>query len=293
MGNKRIAVVTDSNSGITQQEAKELGLYVLPLPFTMEGQLYFEGVTLSPEMFYQKLAEDCEVSTSQPSLGTIKELWDSLLAEYDEILHIPMSSGFSASCASATVLAREYEGRVYVVDCLRISITQRQAVLDAQTLIKAGWEGTRIKEYLEQVKMDSSIYLMVDTMKYLRKSGRVSPAVAAISTILNIKPILCIKGAKTDVFAKARGVKQATGLLLKGIQDDLAGIFKDFAGPDKMWLKIAYSINKAAAENLKRVVEAALPGYPIHIEPLSFTVVCHAGPGALALTCCRKLDSVI
>ncbi|MCL1975726.1 MAG: DegV family protein [Firmicutes bacterium] len=287
---KKTAVVTDSNSGISQQEAQELGLYVLPLPFTVGGQLFFEGMTLTQELFYQKLDEGCEVSTSQPSLGSIQELWDSILVEYDEIVHLPMSSGFSSSYASAMMLAQEYGGKVQVVDSLRISITQRQAVLDAQTLIQAGWEAVRIKEYLEGVKMYSSIYMMVDTMKYLKKSGRVSPTIAAISTILNIKPILCIKGAKIDVVAKARGIKQATDLLIKGIQGDLAGIFKDFAGPDKIWLKIAYSLNKAAAETLKTCAEAAFPGHHISIEPLSFTVVCHAGPGTIAITCCKKLS---
>jgi DegV family protein with EDD domain len=286
---KKTAIVTDSNSGIGQREAKELGLYVLPLPFTVGGQLYFEGMNLTQEIFYQKLEEGYDVSTSQPSSGSVKELWNGILTEYDEIVHIPMSSGFSSSCASAMMLAQEYDGKVQVVDSMRISITQRQAVLDAQTLVKAGWEAARVKEYLEGVKMDSSIYFMVDTMKYLKKSGRVSPTVAAISTILNIKPILSLKGAKVEVFAKARGLKQATGLLIKGIQGDLAGIFKDFAGPDKMWLQIAYSLNKAAADNFKRVVEAAFPGYPIFMEPLSFTVVCHTGPGTLAITCCKKL----
>ena len=287
---KKIAVVTDSNSGITPLVAQELGVSVVPMPFTVGGQLYFEEVNLTQEMFYQKLEEGCEVSTSQPSLGSVKELWDGLLTGYDEIVHLPMSSAFSATCASAIMLAEEYGGKVQVVDNLRISVTLRQAVLDALELVQAGWEAACIREYLERVKLDSVIYFMVDTMKYLQKSGRVSPAVAAIGNILNIKPILRIKGEKIEAAAKARGTKQAIGSLIKAMQDDLAGVFKDFAGPDKMWLQITYSHNRAAAENFRQLVEAAFPGYSIHLDPVSLSVACHVGPGALALGCSKRLD---
>jgi DegV family protein with EDD domain len=289
---KKIAVVTDSNSGITPAKAQELGVSVLPMPFTVGGQLYFEEINLTQEMFYQKLDEGCEVSTSQPSLGAVKELWDDILRKYDEIVHIPMSSAFSATCASAMMLAEEYGGKVQVVDNMRISVTLRQAVLDALSLVKAGWEAVRIKEYLEQVKLDSIIYFMVDTMKYLQKSGRVSPAIAAIGSILNIKPILQIRGVTVEAFAKARGAKQALGTMIKALQDDLAGVFKDFGGPDKMWLQIAYSLNRAAAENFHKLAEAAFPGYSIHIDPVSLSVACHMGPGALAIACCKKLDQL-
>jgi len=287
---EKVAVVTDSNSGITQQAAKELGIAILPMPFSMDGKIFYEDVDLTKEMFYQKLGEGCDVATSQPSLWAVKELWDRLLAEYEEIVHIPMSSGLSATCASAAMLAREYGGKVQVVDNQRISITLRQAVLDAITLVKAGWEAARVKEYLEKVKLDSIIYVMMDTLKYVKKGGRAGAAVAAIGSILNIKPVLRIKGAKIEVIAKVRGVKQAVGILLKAMRDDLAGPFKDFAVPCKMWLQVAYSNNRQAAEKFLHEVKAAFPGYDIHMDDLSLSVACHVGPGALAIACCKKLD---
>lgn len=287
---KRVAVVTDSNSGITQQTAEELGLSVLPMPFSMDGKLFYEDVDLTQEMFYQKLEAGSDVSTSQPSLWAVKELWDSLLAKYEEIVHIPMSSGLSATCASAIMLAREYSGKVQVVDNQRISVTLRQSVLDALTLVRAGWNAVQIREYLEKVKLDAVIYVMMDTLKYVKKGGRAGAAVAAIGSILNIKPVLQIRGVKLEVIAKVRGVKQAVGILLKSMRDDLAGPFKDFAAPCKMWLQIAYTNNLQAAENFLQEVKAAFPGYDIHVDALSLSVACHVGPGALALTCCKKLD---
>ena len=203
-----IVVVTDSNSGMTQEEAEKLGVVVLPMPFFINDNVHYEGIDLSQEEFFRLLAEDANVSTSQPSPGDVMDLWNKLLKEYDEIVYIPMSSGLSASCATALALAADFEGSVFVVDNKRISITQYQSVLDARALAGAGYTGAQIKEILEKDALEASIYLMVDTLKYL-KGGRVTPAAAMIGTVLNLKPVLTIQGDKLDAFAKVRGVKQA------------------------------------------------------------------------------------
>ena len=193
MEDRRIAVVTDSNSGITQQQAENMGITVLPMPFYIDEQLYLEGITLKQEAFYEKLEQDAAICTSQPSPADVMETWERLLQDYDEVVHIPMSSGLSNSCQTAMVLAREFKGRVYVVDNQRISVTQRQAVLDALELLKAGKTGAQIKEILEAEKMESSIYITLETLKYLKKGGRITPAAAALGTVLNLKPVLQIQ----------------------------------------------------------------------------------------------------
>ena len=206
---KKIAVVTDSNSGITQEEAQKMGIYVLPMPFTIDGNEYFEGINLTQEEFYEKLKGDADIATSQPSPHSILELWEKLLAEYDEIVHIPMSSGLSGSCQTAAALAADYEDRVFVVNNHRISVTQRRSVETALELVEAGKDGRKIREYLEQTGMDASIYITVATLKYLKKGGRLTPAVAAIGTMLRLKPVLTIQGEKLDSCAKARTMHQA------------------------------------------------------------------------------------
>ena len=216
MGN--VAIVTDSNSGISQAEGKELGIYVIPMPFLVDGKLYFEDVDMNKEQFYHFLENDADLSTSQPSPGDVMDLWDKLLKEYDEIVHIPMSSGLSASCSTAMGLARDYDGKVQVVDNQRISVTMQQSVMDAKHLVAAGKSAAQIKEILEKEALESSIYLMVDTLKYLKKGGRITPSAALLGSALNLKPILQIQGDKLDAYKKVRGVKAAKKNMLEAMK---------------------------------------------------------------------------
>ena len=285
---QKIAIVTDSNSGITQAQAKELGIYVLPMPFMINNETYYEDITLTQEEFYRRLAEGAEVITSQPTPESVMNLWDELLQDYDEIVHIPMSSGLSGSCQSAIMLAQDYEGKVEVVNNQRISVTQRQSALDALQLSKQGMNATQIKEFLEQDKFNSSIYIMLDTLYYLKKGGRITPAAAALGTILRLKPVLQIQGDKLDAFAKARTVSQGKSIMINAIRSDME---KRFGGatPDNIWLQIAYSYDREAALQLKEEVQAQFPGFEIHVDPLSLSVACHIGPGSLAVACCKKI----
>ncbi|MDE7131379.1 MAG: DegV family protein [Lachnospiraceae bacterium] len=285
---QKIAIVTDSNSGITQAQAKELGIYVLPMPFMINNETYYEDITLTQEEFYRRLAEGAEVITSQPTPESVMNLWDELLQDYDEIVHIPMSSGLSGSCQSAIMLAQDYEGKVEVVNNQRISVTQRQSALDALQLAKQGMNARQIKDFLEQDKFNSSIYIMLDTLYYLKKGGRITPAAAALGTILRLKPVLQIQGDKLDAFAKARTVSQGKSIMINAIRSDME---KRFGGatPDNIWLEIAYSYDREAALQLKEEVQAQFPGFEIHVDPLSLSVSCHIGPGSLAVACCKKI----
>lgn len=280
----RVAIVTDSNSGITQSQAKELGLYVLPMPFLINGEEYFEDISLDQEGFYEKLVTDAEVSTSQPSAGDVMEMWDKAFAEgYDQIVHIPMSSGLSGSCDTATLLAEDYDGKVQVVNNQRISVTQRQSVLDALKLAEEGKSAAEIKEFLEKTKMDSIIFITVNDLKYLKKGGRVTPAGAALATILGIKPVLKIYGEKLDAFAKARSMKIAKRNMIEAIRNYLEENFKDQYEQGKYKLMIAYSYDKEPAEIFEKEVNEAFPGIPVYTDCLSLSVSCHIGPGSLAL----------
>ena len=214
----KVAIVTDSNSGITQSEAKEYGVTVMPMPFFINDQTYYEDIDLTQEDFYQKLSEDANISTSMPLVGNVTDTWDALLQDYDEIVHIPMSSGLSGSCETAIMLSQDYDGRVQVVNNQRISVTQRQSVLDAKALAEKGYSAEAIKEILEREKMESSIYIMVDTLYYLKKGGRITPAAAALGTLLKLKPVLQIQGEKLDSFAKARTVKQAKKMMIDAMR---------------------------------------------------------------------------
>lgn len=286
---KKIAIITDSNSGITQAQAKEYGLYVLPMPFMIDEETYYEDITLTQEEFYKRLSENANVITSQPSPESILKLWDEVLLTHDEIVHIPMSSGLSGSCQSALMLAEDYDGKVQVVNNQRISVTQRQSALDALMLAKQGMDAAQIKETLEEDKFNSSIYIMLDTLYYLKKGGRITPAAAALGTILRLKPVLQIQGEKLDAFAKARTVSQGKGIMINAIRNDME---KRFGGvsPDNIHLQIAYTYDKEAAEQLKREVEEAFPGFETHMDPLSLSVACHIGPGALAVACSKCLQ---
>lgn len=288
----RIAIVTDSNSGITQAEGKKLGVYVLPMPFDIDGQPYFEDINLTQEQFYEKLTGDADVSTSQPSPDAVMSLWDDLLKNkgYDEIVHIPMSSGLSSSCATAMMLAQDYDGKVQVVDNQRISVTMKLSVLDAMKMAEDGLSAAEIKRILEEQKFNSSIYIMVDTLKYLKKGGRITPAAAALGTLLKLKPVLQIQGEKLDAFAKARTVKQAKTIMTEAMKNDFE---KRFHSPDgeKMNLELAYTFDTAAAEAFKEEVQAVFPDNEIVMQPLSLSIACHIGPGALAIACSKKIEA--
>ena len=286
---RKIAIVTDSNSGITQDEGRKLGISVLPMPFYINDVMYLEGITLSQEAFYERLKNDESISTSQPSPAEVCGLWDNLLEEYDEIVHIPMSSGLSASCDTATMLARDYDGRVQVVNNQRISVTQRQSVLDAIALRDAGKNAAEIKEKLEEEKMESSIYITLETLKYLKKGGRITPAAAAIGTVLNLKPVLQIQGEKLDAFEKARGVKQAKKAMIKAMKKDMDKRFAKERAAGIMGLHIAYTANdKEVIDGWIVEVKEAFPDFEVDAHPLSLSVACHIGPGALAIACEKK-----
>ena len=286
---KKIAIVTDSNSGITQEEGRRLGVSVIPMPFFINEKMYLEGITLSQDEFYQWLKSDASISTSQPSPGETMGLWDNLLKEYDEIVQIPMSSGLSATCATAMGLAQEYEGRVHVVDNQRISVTQRQSVVDAIALRDAGKSGAEIKKILEEEKFNSSIYITLETLKYLKKGGRITPAAAAIGTVLNLKPVLQLQGEKLDAYSKTRGKKQAKRVMLKAMQNDWENRFAEYVKRGEMCLQSAYTGNQEEAEEFKKEIAEVFPGIEIVQNPLSLSVACHIGHGAIAVACSRKV----
>ncbi len=283
----RIAVVTDSNSGITPVLGKQLGVHVIPMPFMINGDVYYEGINLSQEDFYQLLAQDTDVSTSQPAVADVLDCWDRLLREYDEIVHLPMSSGLSGSCATAVSLSMDYDGRVQVVDNRRISVTLYRAVLDALALAENGFSASQIKERLEANWNDASIYIMVDTMKYLKKGGRVTATAAAVGTVLNIKPVLQIQGGKLDAFAKVRGQKAACQTMCDAMKADLQGRLA--SSKDRLQLYVAYTFDREAAEAFAVTVKDIFGIEPM-IAPLPLSVSCHIGPGALALAVAATED---
>lgn len=283
----KIAIVTDSNSGITQEKGKKMGIYVLPMPFYINGELFLEDITLTQEEFYKRLGEDADISTSQPSPGDVIDLWDKILEDYDEVVHIPMSSGLSSSCETAVSLAEDYGGRVQVVNNQRISVTQEQSVRDAMALRDAGKSAAEIREILEREKFESTIYITVDTLKYLKKGGRITPAAAALGTVLNLKPVLQIQGEKLDAFAKVRGWKAAKRTMLQAIEHDMK---ERFAGKEsKLILGMAYTCGREEAAEWKAEIQSRFPEYEIMESPLSLSVACHIGPGSMAVTCTKKV----
>ena len=283
---KKVAIATDSNSGITQKKAKELGISVVPMPFFIDDELYFEDITLTQEQFYEKLQSDCTITTSQPSPADVTDLWDKLLKEYDQVVYIPMSSGLSNSCETAIILSGDYEGKVFVVDNHRISVTLKRSVLDAIELSKQGKSGEEIKKILEDTKHEASIYITVDTLKYLKQGGRITPAAAAIGTVLNIKPILQLQGEKLDSFAKARGFKQGKNLMLDAMGKDINERFKG----QKIHLQAAYTCSEEDAAAWKTEIETRFPGYEVDMDKLSLSVACHIGPGSIAIACTKDID---
>ncbi len=282
-----IAIVTDSNSGITQKEAKETGVFVLPMPFMIGERTYYEEMDLTHEIFYAKMAEDTKISTSQPSPEDVTGLWDKLLQTYDEIVHIPMSSALSGSCQTARLLAQDYDGRVAVVDNQRISVTQRRSVWDALSLSRQGMNAAQIQECLEKDKLHASIYIMPDTLTYLKRGGRITPAAAALGNILRLKPVLQIQGEKLDAFARARTAAQGKSVMLSAIRNDIE---ERFGGRhENVWLYVAHSNNKAGAEAFREEAAFVFSGAQIEIQELALSIGCHTGPGALAFACAQKL----
>lgn len=287
----KIAVVTDSNAGITQAEAKEMkDVYVVPMPFMIDGEEYFEDINLTQEQFYQKLTQDAEISTSQPSIGYITDLWEKLLKEYDYIVHIPMSSALSMSCETAQNFAKDYNGKVVVVDNKRISITLKQSCVDALTLAKQGKSADEIKQILEETSLDSSIYIMVDTLKYLKKGGRITPTAAAIGTLLKIKPVLQIQGGKLDSYAKVLNDKVARIKMIEAIKKDLKERFSDLREKGEIDLMVAYTNCREKAEDFAMQIRKEIPDLNLtYVNPLSLSVACHIGSGALAVACTRVI----
>ncbi len=286
----KVAIITDSNSGITQAAAKEIGVFVLPMPFMINGQTFFEDIDLNQAEFYEKLETGADISTSQPSPEAVMNLWDEVLKEYDEIVHIPMSSGLSGSCKSALNLAVDNEDRVQLLFNKRISVTQRQSCLDAKLLAAKGMNAREIKDFLEADKFNSSIYIMLDTLYYLKKGGRITPAAAAIGTLLKLKPVLQIQGEKLDAFAKARTTNQGKTIMINAIKADIENRFGGDTADKHIWMQIAHTNNEEAALAFRDEILEVFPGYDIHIDPLSLSVACHIGPGSLAFACCKKIE---
>lgn len=287
----KIAIVTDSNSGITQNEAKERGIFVLPMPFTIDEQEYFEDIDLTQEEFYKKLNDNADIFTSQPSPESVIQFWNDILKEYDEIVHIPMSSGLSGSCQTAMLLAEDFHGKVQVVNNQRISVTLLQSCLDAKMLADSGKNAEEIKQILEEDKFNSSIYIMLDTLYYLKKGGRITPAAAALGTLLRLKPVLQIQGEKLDAFAKARTSAQGKSIMINAIKNDIENRFGGLDNKN-VTLMMAYTQDREAAETFKKELEEALPGYEVKfVYPLSLSVACHIGPGAVAVAVTQNLKA--
>ena len=285
----KVIVVTDSNSGITPDDAKKLGVEVIPMPFYIDEQMYYENIDLTQEQFYEKLTAGGDIKTSMPLVGDVTDKWDEFLKENDEIVYIPMSSGLSSSCETAYMLSQDYDGKVQVVNNQRISVTMRQSVIDAKNLAEAGKNAAEIKQILEDAKFESSIYIMVDTLNYLKKGGRITPAAAALGTLLKLKPVLQIQGEKLDAYSKTRGKKQAKRVMLKAMQNDWENRFAEYVKRGEMCLQSAYTGNQEEAEEFKKEIAEAFPGIEIVQNPLSLSVACHIGHGAIAVACSRKV----
>lgn len=280
----KVAVVTDCNSSLTQKTAKEYGVFCTDMPVIIDGKNYIQDVNLTSEMFYDALAQNKDVSTSQPSPGSVMDLWDSILNDgYDQIVYIPMSSGLSEACNTARVLAEDYDGRVEVIDNHRISGTQTQSVFDAMELAKAGADAKTIREVLEKKAYEQSIYIAVDTLEYLKKGGRVTPAGAALGTVLGIKPVLTIQGGKLDAFAKVRGMNKCESKIVEAIRNDLDTRFKDIPRSEIYMFTAGTMQNEADVKRWKDMVQKEFPEFEVNYYPLSLSIGAHIGPGSIAL----------
>ena len=283
----KTAIITDTNSGLTVEDGKRIGVYVLPMPVIVDGRGYLEGVDITHSELYEALRSDRDVCTSQPSPGDVTELWESVFREgYDEIVYIPMTSGLSSSCESAAQYAQDYDSRVYVVDNHRISATLAESVYNAKTLADGGYSAIKIKEILENSALHASIYITVNSLKYLKKSGRITSSAAAIANLLNIKPVLTIQGEKLDSYAKVRGWKAAKKTMLDAAQKDLEGRFKG----KEVYIQAAYTCSDEEALAWKAEIEERFPGHDIHMDRLSLSVSCHIGAGSRAVACIKKTE---
>lgn len=287
----KVAILTDSNSGITQAEAKELGVFVEPMPFYIDGELYYEDIDLTQDEFYEKLTQGGEIKTSMPITGNLMDTWEKILEDYDELVYIPMSSGLSSSCATAKMLADDYDGRVVVVDNQRISVTQKMSALEAKKLADIGKSAQEICDALMEIKSLSTIYITVDTLEYLKKGGRLTPAVAAIGSLLKIKPVLSIYGEKLDKYAMARTVKAAKQTMIEALKKDMVNVLKT-DNFDEVQISIAHTQNEEAAIAFREELLKEFPVKKVWIDPLSLSVSCHIGPGALACTITKKLIDI-
>lgn len=289
----KVAIMTDSNSGITQEQAKELGITVVSMPFIINDEIYYEGISLSQEEFYARLEEGGDVSTSQPSVEDVLGYWDKALETAQELVYIPMSSGLSGSCQTAQMLAQDYDGRVQVVDNQRISVTQRRSALDALALAETGKNAVEIKDILEREKMESSIYIMLDTLSYLKKGGRITPAAAALGTALRLKPVLQIQGEKLDAFSIARTKKQGVNKMLDAMETDMINRFGGMDNVEHMYFQVAHTQNEEAAlAFVQDIRERFGVQGEVVCNPLSLSVSCHIGPGALAIACSRMIPEL-
>ena len=284
----KIAVITDSNAHITPQEAEKLGISVVPMPFTISDETFYEGINLTREEFYEKMESGASIATSQPSPSDVMSIWDEALKTHDEVVYIPMSSGLSGSCQSARMLADDYDGKVQVVNNQRISVTQKRSVLDALEMAEIGMNAAQIREELEHVKYESSIYIMLDTLHYLKKGGRITPAAAAVGTLLRIKPVLQIKGERLDAFSKARTMNQGKNIMINAMKHDIETMY---GGTDKesVWLYAVHGNVPDQLAEFSREVRAAFPGFKVQDDVLSLSIACHIGPGALAIACSKKI----
>lgn len=285
-----IKIVTDSHSGITQEQAAEMGIEVLPMPFTIDGETYEEGVTISRDAFFEKLEQGAEMRTSQPSLDSVITLWNRVLEKNDRLLYLPISSGLSGSCSTATALSEqeEYKGRVYVADIGRIATPLRCSVMDAVELVKEGYDVEEIKEILEKAKADMSIYIAVENLEYLKRGGRISPATAAVGTLLNIKPVLRLNTGLLENFQRCRGNKKAHKVMIDALRHDLETIFKIPYEKGEVSLLAASSASLEETQEWVQEIQAAFPDMPVMCDNLSLGICCHVGPGGLGIGCsCR------
>ena len=280
----KIAIVTDTNSGMTEEEAEDLGVHLLPMPFIINGTTYFENLDLTQEEFYKYLEEGADLSTSQPAPGDLLALWNKLLKSYDYILHIPMSSTLSSSTASACMFAQEFNGKVLVADNKRISVSLQQAVRDAVTWKKEGLSASEIRDRLEQTSNDANIYLSVDTLKYLKKGGRITPAVAAIGSLFHMKPVLTFKNGDLGVFKKTRGRKSSWKNMLQAVKNDSQTEYK---GREVLYAA-AYSGEPELGKAWEAYIREEFPEAQVSMTRLPLSISTHLGPGVCGIACMAK-----
>lgn len=286
----KVAIMTDTNSGISVEEGRSLGVCVIPMPVLIDGEIYYEGVNLTQEQFYGAMLEGRDVSTTQPSPGDVLALWDEALREYEEVVYIPMSSGLSTSCQTALALARDYGGRVQVADNRSISVPQRYAVLDALEMARAGWAAERIKAALEQAAQDTIIYIGVDTLKYLKKGGRITPAAEKMGSILQIKPLLQIRGERLDAFAKVRGTLNCKKRLIEEMQICVEA-YRHSGDPFSIAAAGSF-VDKAEERDWICMAQEVVPGRLIRYDPLAFSIGCHVGPGAFGMAVSKRVPAM-